>query len=162
MKQSLLICQDNQQICINNVCNQTGEVVVVAKFNVIGRDCIILVYDWDDAHFQQTAQSVTDIEISCAIGQVGVGEQNLSCTVVVLLKFSLISANQPHLSYGGCDLQQVNFVGTLLPTKTLHPLHNRSGRHQDNLHTITFQFRDLLCPRLNSLQIDARLNIGDQ
>lgn len=56
---------------------ESGQSIVVAKFDFCNGESVILVDDWDRAHMEQLCKGVLCIEILRSVGYVASSEQNL-------------------------------------------------------------------------------------
>ena len=61
IKKPGLIGENNQRVCVNQICHQRGQRIIVAKANLIGSDRIVFVYDRDNAEFQQGGERAAGV-----------------------------------------------------------------------------------------------------
>ena len=81
----MLVGQDDQRIGFDQVGDQGAQGVVVAKFDLVGNDRIVLVDDRDDAEFKQGGERRSGIQVALAVGEIVVGEQQLGGVQAVLV-----------------------------------------------------------------------------
>ena len=95
---------------------------------------------------QQSEQGRTGVQITLAISQIGMREQDLGTAQTVFTQFGFVHLRQAHLAYGCCSLQSMNFLGACGPTQTLHAFGNGAAGHHDDLATVFGHERHLAAP----------------
>ena len=93
-----------QQVGFREDRDHRGQVVVVANFDLGGRDRVVLVDDRHDPVFEQRLHRIPGVEIALAVCDVGPGEQHLPDDQSVDLEQPFPDAHQPALPDRGQHL----------------------------------------------------------
>ena len=77
VEQALLIGQDDQRIGLEQVGHQGAKGIVVAKADLVGDHGVVFIDHRHHLEVHQRAQRRARVEVTLAIGQIVVGQQNL-------------------------------------------------------------------------------------
>ena len=84
--QSINVCQQDQDIRANHLCNVCRKPVIITKTHFTSRHCVILIDDRHDPESKELIECRHCIRIVLALHDVGCGEQNLRNVEVVSLE----------------------------------------------------------------------------
>ena len=96
--------QVDEQVGLNRIDEQAGEVVVVAELEFVDGHGVVLVDHRDDTPVQQFAERITDIEEPRAVLEVIAGQQNLRRQNAPFGKGVVVQMHEPPLPYRGGGL----------------------------------------------------------
>ena len=116
------------------------------ELDLVGDDGVVLVDDRHHAEFEQGAQRRARVQVTLAVGQIGMGEQHLRRAQIMIGERAFIDLYQAHLPDGRGGLQFMHGLRTAAPAKALHALGDRATRDQHDLMTFATHRRDLLGP----------------
>ena len=157
-----LIGQDNQRIGFDQVGDQCAQGIVVAELDLVGDNGIVFVDDRHDTELKQRHQGRAGVQVTLAIGQIVVGEQNLCSVQAVPGKCAFIHLHQPHLADGCCCLQLMDRFRAFAPAQTLHAAGDGAGRNQHHLLALLPQHVDLARPVVDGSEVETSAVIGDE
>ena len=131
--QPFLVGEQHQQVGLDQVGDQRGQVVVVAKADFLGRHGVVFVDDRDHALVEQGFERVARVEIAAAVGQIGAGEQHLGHARAVDGEILLVDGHQARLADGGQHLLGGQMLGQGGEAQRLAPGGDRPRRNQHHL-----------------------------
>ncbi|MNT04455.1 hypothetical protein D3C72_1390340 [compost metagenome] len=98
IEHAVAVGEDHQQVGFDQVGDQRGQGVVVTETDFVGDHRVVLVDYRHDAQLDQGAQGAARIEVTLAVGQVIVGQENLRRVPAMLGKARLPGLHQAHLA----------------------------------------------------------------
>ena len=149
--QAFLVGQDDEGICFDQVGHQSAQGVVVTKLDFIVDHGVVFVDDGQHAVREQSQQGGSGIEVTLAVGEVGVREQHLGRAQTVFAQLGFVHLSQTHLPYGSGGLQLVQLLWAGGPAQPLHTFGNRTTGHHDDFAAIAHQGTELATPFANGL-----------
>ena len=155
VKHAVAIGQDHQQISLDQIGHQCCQRIVVTKTDFVGDHRVIFVNDRDHTQLHQRTQRAAGIEVTLAIRQVVMGQQNLRGMPGVLGKARLPGLHQPHLTNSRSSLQLVHGTRSHRPAQTAHAGRHGTRRHQHQLNASLVQRHHLLHPNAHRCAIQA-------
>gem|GEM_PF-4860709 len=158
----LLVGEDEEGVGIDEVGHQRAERVVVAELDLVGDDGVVLVDDGYHAQIEQGLEGAAGVEIARAIGQIGVGEEDLGRVPPVGAESVLVGVDECGLADGGGRLQQGRLFGALCPAQALHAGGDRPRGDEADAPPFLEEAGDLLCPAADRLVIQAAAVGGDE
>ncbi|MNF64007.1 hypothetical protein D3C84_457270 [compost metagenome] len=166
IEHAVTISENHQQISLDQVGHQRRQGVVVTETDFVSDHRIVLVDHRNDLELDQRAQGTTRIEVTLAVGQVVMSQENLRRVPAMLGKARLPGLHQPHLSDGGSRLQLMHRTGSCGPTKATHARRHRPGGHQHQLDTRLMQRNHLLnpdahCRAIQTLAVSRQQSAAD-
>ena len=117
--QTIDISEDDKHIRTDHVGYQGPQSVVIGKTQLFSGDRIVFIDDGHNTELKQGEDGVAYIEIATPVGEVCMGEQNLSHLLVKISEGLLIGLHQQPLPGGGQGLLYpqllVNALGNAEP-----------------------------------------------
>ena len=110
VEQTFDIRQQNQNIRADKRSDHGGELIVVAEADLVHRDGVIFVDDGNDLGVEQRGEGVARVVGPRAIGQIGVGEQDLGDREFVAGERLFVGAHEDALPGRGRRLEQRHFL----------------------------------------------------
>ncbi len=157
-----LVGKNDQRLGLHQIGHQRPQRIVVAELDLVGDHRVVLVDDRHHAQIEQGLQGRAGIEVTRAVSQVLVGQQNLRGLQTVAEECGLVGLRQAHLTHRRCRLQVVHGVWPRGPAQTLHAGCNRPRADQQYLSPVGVQRRDLACAFGDEIMIQALAVVGDQ
>ena len=161
-EQAALVGQDDQHIGFDQIGHQRAQRVVVAKFDLVVDHRVVLVDDRQHAVLEQRQQGGAGVQVTLAVGQVGVRQQHLRAGQAVFAQLGLVDLRQTHLADGGRGLQQVDVARPTRPAQPLHALGNGATGHHDHFAPIAHQRRQLAAPLADGALVQPAALVRDQ
>ena len=100
------VCEQHEQVGVDEVGHQRGETVVVAEADLVVGDRVVLVDDGQHPEVEQTLQGGPGVEVLLADDEVEGGEQHLPGDEAVLGEHPVVDPHQPALADRGHRLER--------------------------------------------------------
>jgi hypothetical protein len=142
--------------------DQGAERVVVAEPYLIGHHGVVLVDHRDHAQLEQRAQRRARVQVTLAVGHVGMRQQHLRGVQAVAAEAALVALHQAHLPHRSRRLQLMHGARPPRPAQALHALGDRAARHQYHPPAQLAQRRDLRRPARDRGGIQASTVVRDE
>src|ERR671919_829473 len=113
--------------------------IVVTKLHFFYGDRVVFINDGYDGRLQQHLKRMLGIHVPLAIGQILVGEQNLSNTLVKPREMTFIERHQSDLPNSSQGLLLRDRSGPFFATEARHAGGNRSGADDNDLLSLSVQ-----------------------